>query len=171
MTETTRSDKFISVIDTHKGILHKISNIYARDAESRKDLIQEVILQLWKSFDRYDPQFQYSTWIYKVALNVSLAFSRKEFNRGKLFDPLHEDLFDLISIDESRDEDAYFHHLRQFITELKDLDRAILLLHLEEKSQKEMAEIIGITETNISTRIGRIKATLRQKFSNLQEKK
>jgi RNA polymerase sigma factor (sigma-70 family) len=168
MTGTARTDLFISVIDTHKGILHKIANIYARDAESRKDLIQEVILQLWKSFDRYDPQFQYSTWIYKVALNVSLAFSRKEFNRGKLLDPLHEDLVDLIGMDLSRDEDANFHRLRQFITELKDLDRAILLLYLEEKSQKEMAEIIGFTETNISTRIGRIKATLRQKFAKLQ---
>jgi len=167
MIETARSDLFISVIDDHKGIIHKIANIYARDAESKKDLIQEIVLQLWKSFDRYDPRFKYSTWIYKVALNVSLGFSRKEYNRSKRFDPLRDDLVHLFAIDESGEQEANFQHLQQFITELKELDRAILVLYLEEKSQKEMAEIVGITESNISTRIGRVKALLKQKFSQL----
>jgi RNA polymerase sigma factor (sigma-70 family) len=170
MTATTRSDLFISVIDVHKGILHKIANVYAGDPESGKDLTQEIILQLWKSFDNYNPQFKYSTWIYKVALNVSLAWSRKEHNRTKLVDPLREDLVHLTAIDQSQEQEAGFRQLRQFISELKEPDRAILLLYLDEKTQKEMAEIVGITETNISTRISRVKATLRQKFAQLQEK-
>src|ERR1700759_7701 len=99
MPSTPRSDIFISVIEDHKGILHKIANAYARTAEDRQDLIQEIILQLWKAFDRYDPRFKYSTWIYKVSLNVSLSFSRKEHNRGKLFDPLRDDIVQLTAID------------------------------------------------------------------------
>jgi RNA polymerase sigma-70 factor (ECF subfamily) len=167
MELTKKSALFISVIDGHKGIIHKIANAYAKNAENKKDLTQEIVLQLWKAFDNYNPQFKYSTWIYKVALNVSLAFYRKENNRAKVFNPLHEDIVTLAVPDDSGEREADFNHLQQFIAELKDLDRAILLLYLEEKSQKEMADIMGITETNISTRIGRIKSTLRQKFSQL----
>lgn len=169
MTSTTKSDLFISVIDSHKGILHKIANAYAPTAEDRKDLIQEIILQLWKAFDSYDPRFKYSTWIYKVSLNVSLAFSRKEHNRGRLFDPLGDDLVQLAASDEPPELEPSFSHLQRFITELRAIDRAILLLYLEEKSQREMAEIIGITETNISTRMGRIKAALKKKFDQIQK--
>ena len=167
MELTNKSTLFISVIDGHKGIIHKIANAYAKNAENKKDLTQEIVLQLWKAFDRYNPQFKYSTWIYKVALNVSLAYYRKENNRVRVFNPLQEDIVSLAVPDDPGEREADFHHLQQFIAELKDLDRAILLLYLEEKSQKEMAEIMGITETNISTRIGRIKSTLRQKFSQL----
>lgn len=169
MTATDRSDLFISVIDKHKGIIHKIANAYAKTAESKKDLTQEVILQLWKSFDNYNPQYQYSTWIYKVALNVSLAWSRKEHNRSKILNPLHEDLVHVSATDEPAQTEADFSRLSQFIAELKELDRAILLLYLEQKTQKEMAEITGLTETNISTRINRIKTTLKQKFSQLPQ--
>jgi RNA polymerase sigma factor (sigma-70 family) len=165
MTATDRSDLFISVIDKHKGIIHKIANAYAKTAESKKDLTQEVILQLWKSFDSYNAQYKYSTWIYKVALNVSLAWSRKEHNRSKILNPLQEDLVHLSVPDEPAQTEADFRRLSQFIAELRALDRAILLLYLEQKTQKEMAEIIGLTETNISTRINRIKTILKQKFS------
>lgn len=168
MTPTAKQEVFISVIDGHKGILHKIANAYALSDEDRKDLIQEIIFQLWKAFDRYDPRYRYSTWIYKVALNVSLAWSRKEHNRGKLNDPLREELVHITPQDDHSGQETRFQNLQQFISELKELDRAILLLYLEEKSQKEMAEIIGTTPTNISTRIGRIKAELKLKFSQRQ---
>jgi RNA polymerase sigma factor (sigma-70 family) len=169
MTSTAKSDIFISVIENHRGILHKIANAYATTGEDRKDLIQEIILQLWKAFDSYDPRFKYSTWIYKVSLNVSLAFSRKEHNRGKLFDPLRDDLVQLAAHDEPAASETSFSHLQRFITELRTIDRAILLLYLEERSQREMAEIIGITETNISTRMGRIKSALKKKFDQIQK--
>jgi RNA polymerase sigma factor (sigma-70 family) len=167
---SARSDEFITVLERHKGIIFKIANAYSGDAETKRDLTQEIILQLWKAFDNYNPQFRHSTWIYKVSLNVSLAFSRKEHNRKKVFAPLLDDLALLPVPDESAGHEADFHHLQQFIQELKELDRAILLLYLEEKSQKEMAEIMGITQTTISTRIGRIKATLKQKFDQLKKK-
>ena len=166
---SARSDEFLSVLESHKGIIYKVANAYAKEPETRKDLTQEIILQLWKAFDTYDPKFKHSTWIYKVSLNVSLAFSRKEHNRNKLLDPLIEDLTGLSMPDQSTDHEAEFRHLQRFIQELKALDRAILLLYLEDRSQKEMAEIIGITQTNVSTRIGRIKTTLREKFDQLKK--
>jgi RNA polymerase sigma factor (sigma-70 family) len=173
MTSTASSDEFLSVLDRHKGIIHKIANAYARDAVNRADLTQEIVLQLWKSFENYDPQFRHSTWIYKVALNVSLAFSRKEHNRTKRFGPLREDLVHLVPValetpGEPTDLETNFRQLQRFIQELKPLDRAILLLYLDEKNHREMAGIIGTTETNISTRINRIKTTLKQKFSQLE---
>lgn len=168
MTSTARSDEFISVLDRHKGIIHKIAHAYARDAGTREDLTQEIVLQLWKSFGNYDPQFRHSTWIYKVSLNVSLAYSRKEHNRAKRFAPLREDLVHLSASGEPTDLQTNFRHLERFIHQLKPLDRAILLLYLDQKTHREMAAIIGTTETNISTRINRIKTTLKQKFSQLE---
>lgn len=178
MTSSDKSERFLSVIEGHKGIIHKIALAYAPDKEGREDLVQEIILQLWKSFDRYNPQFKYSTWIYKVALNVSLAAARKESNRTKRMDPLKEEILSLAATPEvsetpgavdASETEAQFAQLQQFIADLKELDRAIMLLYLEERSQKEIAEIMGMTPTNISTRIGRIKDTLRLKFTELPQ--
>jgi RNA polymerase sigma factor (sigma-70 family) len=175
MTSSDKSELFLSVIEGHKGIIHKIALAYAPDKESKEDLVQEIMLQLWKSFDRYNPQFKYSTWIYKVALNVSLAAARKESNRTKRMDPLREEMLSLVDTPgatngpRAAEADAHFVQLQGFIAGLKEIDRAIMLLYLEERSQKEIAEIMGMTPTNISTRIGRIKDTLRQKFTELPQ--
>ena len=169
MVSTDKSDIFLSVIENHKGIINKIANYYSKSKEDKKDLIQEIVLQLWKSFDNYNEQFKYSTWIYKVSLNVALAFSRKENNRTRVFNPLKEEIISVSTIDESDEQETNFNYLQQFVLELKELDRAIILLYFDEKTQKEIAEIVGITETNISTRIGRIKTNLRQKFSQIPQ--
>ena len=73
-----KEDKFLSVIDNHRGILYKVANNYCKNSEDRKDLIQEIIYQLWKAFENYNPQFQYSTWIYRISLNTAISFYRKE---------------------------------------------------------------------------------------------
>lgn len=169
MTAIDKSDLFISIIEGHKGIIHKIALAYTNNKEAKEDLVQEIVLQLWKSFDKYNPQFKYSTWIYKVALNVSLAASRKENNRAKRIDPLKEEMLSVAQNEESTALEENFKKLQEFISGLKELDKAIMLLYLEEKSQKEMAEIMGMSPTNISTRIGRIKDVLRQKFAELPQ--
>lgn len=73
-----RADKFLSVLDSHKGILYKVAHSYCKNIEDRKDLVQQIIYHIWKSFDNYNPEFQYSTWIYRIALNVAISFYRKE---------------------------------------------------------------------------------------------
>ena len=168
MTTYNKPDQFLSVVESHKGIIYKVANSYCNDLEDRKDLVQEIILKLWKSLDSYDDQFKHSTWIYRIALNTAISFYRKERTRKELNTPFSESLFAVadLGIDHQIEEKASF--LNQFIAELKELDKALMLLYLEEKSHKEMAEIIGITETNVATKIGRIKNVLKQRF--LQQK-
>jgi RNA polymerase sigma-70 factor (ECF subfamily) len=154
--------------EAHKGIIYKVANAYCANPENRKDLVQEIILQLWRSFDRYDKRFQHSTWIYRIALNVAISFYRKEFTRKAISESVPEFIIepDVSSGTDPTEEGIRFLH--QFISELKELDKALMLLYLEGKSQREIAEIMGITETNTATRISRIKAILKQRFSQVK---
>ncbi len=163
-----RTEIFLSVIQTHKGILYKVANSYCHDPEDRKDLIQEITVQLWKSFDNYSDKYKYSTWIYRIALNVAISFYRKENHRKLVSDPLSEGILNFTDPGPYADMDENVRFLQQFIAELKELDKALMLLYLEEKTHREIAEIMGISETNVTTKIGRIKKVLKQKFSNIR---
>lgn len=163
------SNKFLEMLENHKGIIYKIVNSYCRDEESRKDLSQEIIIQLWKSFDRYDNRFKYSTWVYRIALNVSISFYRKEKKRSEISHPLPENLFSVHGIDDAVEKNNLNNLLMEFISELKELDRALIILFLDEKSHKEISEILGLTETNVATKISRIKKLLKQRFSQINK--
>lgn len=167
MNNSTTSD-FIQVIEQHKGILYKIINSYCNNEEDRKDLFQEIVIHLWKSFEKYDAKFRYSTWIYRIALNVSISFYRKENRRKKISAPMPEHLFVFSEVNLTDEKEQNINLLQQFISNLKELDKGLMLLYLEQKSYKEIAEIIGITETNVATKIARIKTTLKQQFLNLK---
>jgi RNA polymerase sigma-70 factor (ECF subfamily) len=164
----TKTNIFLSLIELNKGIIYKVSNTYCRDAEDRKDLVQEIVFQLWRSFSNYNEQFKYSTWVYRIALNVAISFYRKETKRKDISMPLIDGIFDFVDLPINTETQAQLTFLQQFILELKELDKALMLLYLEEKTYKEIAEIIGITETNVATKISRIKEKLKQKFSQIQ---
>jgi RNA polymerase sigma factor (sigma-70 family) len=166
--QTEKSDIFLLVLETNKGIIYKVANVYCIHAEDRKDLIQEIIVQLWKSFDRYNDEYKYTTWIYRIALNVAISFYRKENRRKQLTDPLSDNIVSLVDDRAVFEINKNIGYLNQFIAGLKELDKALMLLYLEEKSHKEIAEITGISETNVSTKIGRIKKILKQKFSTVK---
>jgi RNA polymerase sigma factor (sigma-70 family) len=168
MALVDKPDIFLSVIEAHKGIIYKVANSYCKDADDRKDLVQEIALQLWKSFDSYNEQFKHSTWIYRISLNVAISFYRKEKRRKQIAARNPEEIFNLTYFQEPIATEANALFLTKFIAELKELNKALLLLYLEEKSHKEIAEIIGISETNVSTKIGRIKTILKQKFSQIK---
>ncbi len=163
-----KSDIFIATIEAHKGIIYKIANLYCKNDDDRKDLVQEILLQLWKSFDKYDEQYKYSTWIYRIALNVAISFYRKEKSRAKISNQLTEAIFPTL-VDENSDIDEKTIMLWKFLDDLKELDKALMLLYLEEKNHKEIAVIIGITETNVAIKISRIKILLKQKFSPVKK--
>ena len=159
-----KENKFLSVIDNHKGILYKVANNYGKNSEDRKDLIQEIIYQLWKAFDNYNPQFQYSTWIYRISLNTAISFYRKERTITQNKVDIDDSLLVVSDILFNQEMEDNFNLLQQFIYELKEMDKAIMLLYLEQKSHKEIAEIIGISESNVGTKVSRIKLLLSQKF-------
>jgi RNA polymerase sigma-70 factor (ECF subfamily) len=145
-----------------------VARSYCKDPEDRKDLLQEMTVQLWKSFETYNGYHQYSTWIYRIALNAAISFYRKESRRKQVSGVLSENIFELADRDDPEEKDENLRLLQQFISELKEMDKALLLLYLEEKSHREIAEIIGISETNAATKIGRIKTQLKHKFATLK---
>lgn len=158
---------FLAVIEQHKGIIYKIAKSFKKDEEDKNDLVQEIIFQLWRAFPGFDERSRLSTWMYRVALNVAISSYRKEKSKNQLIVPWSENLMGF-STDEEPDE-ANLNLLQQFINELKELDRALILLYLEEKSGKEMAEILGLSEVNIRTKINRIKEQLKQRFSTIKD--
>ncbi|GAA4314609.1 sigma-70 family RNA polymerase sigma factor [Mucilaginibacter gynuensis] len=169
MDTLNRNELFLSVIEQHKGLIYKIANSFKKDDDDKKDLIQEIILQLWRSFESYDARSKISTWMYRVALNVAIDSYRKEKKKNEHIQPLPDNI---IAFSDAGDDDdqtnVQLNLLQQFISELKELDRALMLLYLEEKSGKEIAEILGLSETNIRTKINRIKEQLKQRFSKIK---
>ena len=167
MSTLTRDELFISVIEQNKGIIYKIANSFKKDEDDKKDLMQEIILQLCRSFDSYDEKSKFSTWMYRVALNVAIASYRKEKRQNEIIGPMPESVIAFADENISTEREHELNLLQKFISELKELDRALILLYLEERSGKEMAEILGLSETNIRTKINRIKEQLKQKFSKI----
>ena len=148
------------------GIIHKVANMFCKSPEDKDDLIQEIMTQLWSSFEKYDDAYKLGTWMYRVSLNIAISFYRKNQTQEKYFMPLDEKL-DVISNDENEVETNNLELLEKFISELKEFDKALMLLYLEKKSHQEISEILGITTSNVSTKIARIKEGLKQQFSNL----
>ena len=168
MNSTDPPDIFLSVIQTNKGIIYKVANSFCNNAADREDLVQEIIIQLWKSFGKYTGQSKYSTWMYRIALNVAISFYRRENRRKQVSNPLPESILNFVDTNANNEMEENIRFLQQFILKLKQLDKALMLLYLEEKSYKEIAEIIGISESNVATKIGRIKNILKVKFSNIK---
>ncbi|HTO16321.1 MAG TPA: RNA polymerase sigma factor [Edaphocola sp.] len=168
MMDKDRTAKFLEIIENNKGILFKVANSYCRNIEDRKDLLQEIILQLWKSLDSYNEKFKLSTWLYRISLNVAISFYRKENSRKRISNPITTDIFDFSDKEIYNDKETNLGILNHIISELNDLNKALILLYLEEKSYKEISEIIGITETNVATKISRIKIKLKNEFNQLK---
>ena len=157
--------RFQELLERHRGIVMKVAGTYAWQPEDRADLVQEIAAQLWRSFPRYDGERAFATWMYRIALNVAIGYVRDNSQRGKHDVPLDGDVHDLADdngFDHEREQHVRLLH--RFIQQQKPLDRALLLLYLEDRSQREMAEILGLSETNVATKIGRLKQRIRDEL-------
>jgi RNA polymerase sigma-70 factor (ECF subfamily) len=155
--------RFGALLERHRGIVLKVANTYCRNPADRDDLAQEIAVQLWRSFPRFDPERTFSTWMYRVALNVAISFVRGRHVRERHSVPLDTRLHD--TADErrtDRDADERTSLLYAFIDRLDPFNRALLLLYLDDCSHREIADVLGITETNVATKIGRLKQRLRE---------
>jgi RNA polymerase sigma-70 factor (ECF subfamily) len=160
------SDFYDAWILPHAGIIIKICRAYTNSQDDFEDYYQEVCLQIWRSRERFQQQCSWSTWIYKISLNVCLTYLKKHNNSPVTFtsDPLPEQL-----VKDSRGlPDESIGSLYLAIHQLSEIDRAIILLYLEQQSNKDIAQIIGVTANNIGVRIARIKQKLNQ-ILNLEE--
>ena len=159
-------EAFLRLVEDNKGIIIKICNSYCRDKNDREDLAQEIIYQLWKSVNRFNDSHKFTTWMYRVALNTAISFYRKGKQTGYVV-PFTGTAFDIEDQPGGNPEaEENLRLLQEFINRMKDLDRALMLLYLEEKAYSEIAEIIGISETNVATRLSRLKDKLKNDFSN-----
>ncbi|GAB5399658.1 MAG: RNA polymerase sigma factor [Aureisphaera sp.] len=152
-------EDFIRTIKANEGIIYKITHIYARNEEERKDLYQEIVYQLWKSYPSFQGKSKISSWLYRVALNTSIA----HLNRAKRTKYTLLDDFELGNIEDP--EDSEFRDRMQVLYDhiyrLNVVEKGLILLYLEGKNYEEMAFITGFSVTNVGTRLGRIKQKLK----------
>lgn len=158
--------QFQQIIDVHKGILFKVARAYCQNEEDRQDLIQEMMIQIWKSFHKYKKDFAVTTWLYRISLNVAISFYRKNTTRQIINASLSDEISIMEHVD-TNEKEQQLNLLEQFINELNELDKALMLLYLEDKNYAEISEILGITVTNVSTKVGRVKEKLKKKFSQI----
>jgi len=159
-------DPFIQLIEKNKALIFKICNAYCHLPADREDLAQEIMFTLWKGRERFQPGHKFSTWLYRVALNVAISYYRKTKKKTPniLLSDIHTE--QLAHSSPLTDEEDKQRLLQQEIAALKEFDKALIILYLEEKSYKEIAEIIGITETNVATKLSRIKEKIKQNIIN-----
>jgi len=147
-------EEFVALLEKNNGIIHKISLIYTRNPADKADLFQEICMQLWKSYKSFRHELQFSTWLYRVALNTAISQIRK---RKKLDRDEYLNLYYQSPTGESDDRHKL---LFRAIAQLNKIDRAMILLWLEEKKYEEIAEILGISKSNVSVKLVRIKEKL-----------
>lgn len=155
-----REDEFIQLIHENQGLIYKITTIYTRDREEQKDLYQEIVYQTWKSIDQFKKASKPSTWLYRVGMNTAITCLNRSKKRVTAvpMEGLEIDFAD--ELDTETEE--RFKLLYAEIRKLGLLDRGIVFLFLEGKSHDEIAEIVGISSSNVGTRLSRIKDKLRK---------
>jgi RNA polymerase sigma-70 factor (ECF subfamily) len=157
-----RQTRFSQSIEQHRRILYAICRSYCPDRNDREDLAQEIVAQLWRSYPRYDEAYAFSTWMYRVALNVAISFDRRVRVRARLTVFDEAALEAAVEPQAERADDVAL--LRSFIDDLEPLSKALTLLYLDGYSHREIAQTLGISESNVGTKINRLKASLRQRF-------
>ena len=160
-------EKFVTIIKDNKRILYKIINCYCKDPDDRQDLEQEILIQLWKSLDSYNSTCKLSTWLYRIALNVAISHYRKDVKRKVTTFGLDESILQIADHTTVNDQDK-IDILYQLIARLSSLNKALIILHLDGNSYRDIAEVMGISESNVGTKINRIKHILKQELKNIQ---
>ena len=154
--------EFLDMIAAQKRVIYKVCYIYAKDQDDLNDLFQEVVLNLWKSFPNYRGDSTVTTWVYRIAMNTCITFLRRTNTRLQTI-PMTADVASLVADEEGRT--GQLQELYRLINKLGKLERALILLWLEERSYQEMADILGISKANVAVKLLRTKEKLK-KMSN-----
>lgn len=167
MTSAAPTADFLSVLQQHQSLLRRVARLYEQNADDRQDLLQEITVQLWRAWPRYMPRpdVKISTWLYRVALNVAISSLRQRTRR-----PTPQRLSSEIDLPETSPEAAYgpdeLAWLYRAIEHLSAVDKAFVLLYLEDRSYEEMADILGITQNNVRVKMHRVQEKLRTFMSH-----
>ncbi|MEL6637787.1 MAG: sigma-70 family RNA polymerase sigma factor [Bacteroidota bacterium] len=163
----TQEAAFIQTIQQYRGILYKAAALYTDRPEDREDLMQEILYQLWKSYGSFRQEAARSTWIYRVAMNVSIHYLKQNRKRPRTVALAPELLERAAPPDEA--EQSRWDNIRRQIDTLSLLERGIVLLYLEDKSYREIGAIVGLSESNVGTRMARIKAKLKKRITEKKQ--
>ncbi len=156
---------FIKLLEENRGIIHKICLMYTSNLVDKEDLYQEICLQLWRSFRSYRSESKFSTWLYRVALNTAISSVRKDRRQVETVQLNQTEHF--VARDSERE--GMTRMLFKAVSRLNKVDRAIILLWLEEKEYTEISEIIGISQSAVSVRLVRIRERLKLIMKNLED--
>ena len=155
--------EFLDMIEAQKRTIYKVCYMYANDQDDLNDLFQETVLNLWKGFPNYRGDSKLTTWVYRIAMNTCITYLRHESLRPQTV-PMTANVASQMAADE--DTEARLQELYRLINRLGKLDRALILLWLEERSYQEMADILGLSKANVAVKLNRIREKLRNMSNN-----
>lgn len=159
-----KEQEFLHRIESHKGILYKVSKMYMDNAADQQDLFQEIICQLWKSYDSFRNESQFSTWMYRVAVNTAIVFLKKEKRKVDKYEIASENIKD--EDGDSHIKESQIDHFYKAVQKLEKIDKAIIFYQLEGFSHKEIGENLGISEGNARVKLNRAKEKLKEIIKN-----
>lgn len=154
--------EFTKLVETNQGIVHKVCRVYTDNIEAHEDLFQEIVLQLWKSFDSFKGEAKFSTWMYRVSLNTAITLIRKRKRSISVTSIDGEHVIHLKTQEIDEEKEERLNLLYSSIKKLNDVERALVLLYLEDLPYKEISETMGITEVNARVKMNRVKSKLKE---------
>ncbi|WP_136667634.1 RNA polymerase sigma factor [Flavobacterium sp. H122] len=155
-----KEKEFLTRLEQHKGILYKVSKMYMDNRDDQEDLFQEIICQLWKAYDTFKGESQFSTWMYRVAINTSIVFLKKEKRKVDKYEIESENIKEDES--DSHIKESQLEHFYKAVQKLEKIDKAIIFYQLEGFSHKEIGENLGISEGNARVKLNRAKEKLKE---------
>ena len=165
--------RFRQIVEENSVRISRICNYYIKNAEDSKDLYQEILINIWKSLDKFRGESSVNTWIYRIAVNTSLTFAGKSYRNLNLsIEQMPQGIGVLLDDDELEKKQKTELHLEELETQLNLLsiiDKALITMMLEGLSMREIADVIGLTEPNVKVKIHRIKENLKQQLNNLKQ--
>ena len=165
-----RQTQFSALLAKHSRIVFKVAHTYCWHDEDRAELQQEIVTQLWSAFPKYDSSQPFSTWMYRIALNIAISYVRTHSRRKRHMVPYDETVHAVADPRAEQNDDPRLELLQRFLEALDPLNRAVMLLYLEEHRYRDIASIIGITETNVASKISRLKQRIREFSSSHQQR-
>lgn len=160
----SKQAEFLNLIEKHQGILHKVSRMYMDSDQDQEDLRQEIVFQLWKSYEKFKGKSQFSSWMYRVAVNTAITYFKKDKKRIDKAE-LGEQL-DVKFEEEDLTEESKLAHFYRAVKKLNKIEKAIILFFIEGLSHKEIASNLGLTEVNTRVKLNRTKIKIKTLIKN-----
>jgi len=154
-------EEFVKLVQEHRSLLYKVCRLYCFSADDRQDLFQEMVIQLWRSYPRFRGESKFSTWLYRIALNTAISDLRKQRRRPSPAD-MNEIPATLQDMTWPGEEEQQLQQLYAAIDRLSEIEKALVMLYLEDRSYEEMEEILGINQNNLRVKMNRIREKLRK---------